>query len=59
MKVEENVIKKEEITEDDPLDLTETIQITSSSTELMDQDPLEVMPIKKEEIEEDEQPTTN
>ena len=59
MKVEKNIIEKEEITEDDPLDLTETIQITRSSTELMDQDPLEVTPIKKEEIEEDEQLTTN
>ena len=52
MNVEKTVVKKEDATEDDPL--SDTIQITTSTTEIMDQDPLEVVEavMKQEKIEE-------
>jgi len=52
--VEETVIKKEEITEEDPL--SDTIQNTTSTTEFIDSDPLEVVAaqVKTEKIDEDE-----
>ena len=54
MNVDETVVKKEDTTEEDPL--SDTIQNTTSSTELMDQDPLEVVgaPVKKEEVTEED-----
>ena len=52
---EETVVKKEEITEDDPF--SDTIKNTTSTTELMDQDPLDVVgiPGKKEKIEDEQE----
>ena len=55
--VKGSVVRKEDTTEEDPL--LDTIQNTTSTTELMDQDPLEDTGniVKKEKIEEDEQIT--
>ena len=51
MHEEETVMKKEDITEDNPL--LDTIQNITSTTDLMEQDPLEVLEVsgKKEKIE--------
>ena len=48
---EETVMKKEDITEDNPF--LDTLQNISSTTDLMDQDPLEVLEVSgtKEKIE--------
>ena len=54
MNVEGIEVKKEDTTEEDPL--SDTIQNTTSTTELMDQDPLEVKgdPVKKEDTTEED-----
>ena len=54
MRFNETVVKKEEITEEDPLSHTNN---TKPSAELVDQDSLEGAgdPVKKEWIEDDEQ----
>ena len=49
----ESAVKQENITEEDPL--SDTTQTTLSSTELIKQDPLEVGPLIKKEIEDVDQ----
>ena len=53
--VKETLIKQEDTTKEDLL--SDTVQNITSTTELMDQDPLEVVgaPVKQEKIEDDEQ----